>query len=98
MPLIAKYRLTWRGSVVEPGTVIDALNPDEARRLFELQRTRSVVFVPEEEGRFTDQPSDYIIRIPRGDGHFERVSHCRHPHQSALGLAEGHKALFCLES
>ena len=24
MPLIAKYRLTWRGSVVEPGTVIDA--------------------------------------------------------------------------
>jgi len=74
MPLIAKYRLTWRGSVVEPGTVIDALNPDEARRLFELQRTRSVVFVPEEEGRFTDQPSDYIIRIPRGDGHFERVA------------------------
>ena len=50
MPLIAKYRLTWRGSVVEPGTVIDALNPDEDRRLLELQRARSVVFVPEEEG------------------------------------------------
>jgi hypothetical protein len=64
MPLIAKYRLTWRGSVVEPGTVIDALNPDEARRLLELQRTRSVVFVSEEEGRFTDQPGDYKIRIP----------------------------------
>ena len=64
MPLIAKYRLTWRGSVVEPGTVIDALNPHEARRLLELQRTRSVVFVPEEEGRFTDQLSDYKIRIP----------------------------------
>jgi hypothetical protein len=64
MPLIAKYRLTWRGSVVEPGTVIDALNPDEARRLFELQRARSVVFVPEEEGSSIDQPSDYKIRIP----------------------------------
>jgi hypothetical protein len=60
VPLIAKYRLTWRGSVVEPGTVIDALNPDECRRLLELQRARSVVFVPEEGG----SPSDYKIRIP----------------------------------
>ena len=64
MPLIAKYRLTWRGSVVEPGTVIDALNPDEARRLFELQRARSVVFVPEAEDSSTDQPSDYKTYIP----------------------------------
>jgi hypothetical protein len=69
MPLIAKYRLTWRGSVVEPGTVIDALNPHEARRLLELQRTRSVVFVPE-EGRFTDQLSDYKIRISPRRGTF----------------------------
>ena len=64
MPLIAKYPLTWRGSVVEPGTVIDALNPDECRRLLGLQRARSVVFVPEEEASFAVQPSDYKIRIP----------------------------------
>jgi hypothetical protein len=64
MPLIAKHRLTWRGSVIEPGTVIDALNPDEDQRLLELQRARSVVFVPEEEGSSMDQPSDYKIHIP----------------------------------
>jgi hypothetical protein len=64
MPLIAKYRLAWRGSVVEPGTIIDALNPDEDRRLFELQRARSVVFVPEAENSSTDHPSNYKIRIP----------------------------------
>ncbi|MBV9479822.1 MAG: hypothetical protein JO249_03590 [Acidobacteria bacterium] len=63
MPLIAKYRLTWRGSIVEPGTVIDALNPNEDRRLFELQRAHSVVFVPE-EGSSTDQPSNYTTHIP----------------------------------
>ena len=65
MPLIAKYRLTWRGSIVEPGTVIDALNPDECRRLLELQRARAVVFVPEEKARFTDHPSDYKSAFPR---------------------------------
>ena len=63
MPLIAKYPLTWRGSLVRPGTVIDALNPDECRRLLKLQRARFVVFVPE-EGSSIDQPSDYKIRIP----------------------------------
>ena len=63
MPLIAKYPLTWRGSLVRPGTVIDALNPDECRRLLELQRARAVVFVPE-EGSSTDLPSDYRSRIP----------------------------------
>jgi len=73
MPLIAKYRLTWRGSIVEPGTVIDALNPDEARRLSELQRARSVVFVPEAEGSSTDQPSDYEIRIPPMRGKLRRL-------------------------
>jgi hypothetical protein len=64
MPLIAKYPLTWRGSLVRPGTVIDALNPDECRRLLELQRTRAVVFVPEEEGSFVVQPGNYKSAFP----------------------------------
>jgi hypothetical protein len=61
---LAIITLTWRGSVVESGTVIDALNPDKDRRLFELQRAGSGVFVPEEESSSTNQPSDYKNRIP----------------------------------
>ena len=66
IPLIAKYRLTWRGSVVEPGTVIDALNPNEARHPFELQRARVLSFLcPKKRVALHTNPATTKSAFPR---------------------------------
>jgi hypothetical protein len=43
MTLVARYRLTWRGQPVEPGTELQPVDDREARRLHELAMARAAI-------------------------------------------------------